>query len=258
MEKVISMDPLDAEMPADLGYTLMRTGQIESATVMMNRSVTLAADKPFSRYTRAELFLLKGELEQASQAIGATARDLVGYYLDTRLLIARAQADTVGIDQVLDNYLIADSQSLGPQFSRALVYLDRGEQDKLNILLSEMQESVQKAVRERPNAEATLLDLVAFYGLRQDKAKLTEAVNTYYASVKPDALRIVENRTIPTAYAVAGDSEALLDYLEKMVEQLGPWEFYYFAIDPSFNNMRSLPRFQALDKQYRQWLEQQQ
>jgi hypothetical protein len=61
---------------------------------------------------------------------------------------------------------------------------------------------------------------------------------------------------IPTAYAIAGDSEALLALLEEMVEQFGPWEFYYFAIDPSFNNMRDLPRFQVLDKQYRQWLEQ--
>ena len=60
------------------------------------------------------------------------------------------------------------------------------------------------------------------------------------------------------AYAVAGDSEALLDYAEELVEQFGPWEFYYFAINPSFDNMRDLPRFQALDKQYRQWLEQQQ
>ena len=104
---------------------------------------------------------------------------------------------------------------------------------------------------------ATLLNLVAFHALSQDQAKLTEAVKTYYAGVKPDALRLVENRTIPTAYAVAGDAEALLDYVEELVEQFGPWEFYYFAIDPIFDNMRDLPRFQTLDKQYRQWLEQQ-
>ena len=96
------------------------------------------------------------------------------------------------------------------------------------------------------------------HGLRQDQIRLTEAVNNFYAAVKPDALRIVENRTIPTAYALAGDSEALLDYLETMVEQFGPWEFYYFALNPSFDIMRDLPRFQALDKQYRQWLEQHQ
>ncbi|GAH11892.1 unnamed protein product, partial [marine sediment metagenome] len=98
---------------------------------------------------------------------------------------------------------------------------------------------------------------VAFHALRQDQTKLTEAVKAYYAGVKPDALRLVENRTIPTAYAVAGDSEALLDYVEELVEQFGPWEFYYFAIDPIFDSMRDLPRFQALDKQYRQWLGQQ-
>jgi hypothetical protein len=101
-----------------------------------------------------------------------------------------------------------------------------------------------------------LLFRVALYALQKDQARLTEAVKAFYSGVKPDAMRIIDNRIIPTAYAIAGDSEALLAYLEDMVEQFGPWEFYYFALDPSFNNMRDLPRFQALDKKYRQWLEQ--
>jgi len=260
-EKVILMDPLDAEMPSDLGYTLMHIGQTEKAAVMMNRSLKIAADRPFSRFTYAELLLMTGALEQASQTISdirSNDQDFPGYFLDIKLLIARKQEDTEAIDQILNSYLVSSSQSLGPQLSRALVYIDRSEQDKLNTLLSEMQESVQAAVRERPDAPSALLDLVGFYGLRQDQAKLTEAVKAYYASIKPDALRMAFNRTIPIAYAIAGDSEALLDYVEELVEQFGPWEFYYFAINPSFDNMRDLPRFQAFDKQYRQWLEQQQ
>jgi TolB-like protein len=259
LEKVVLMDPLDPQIPADLGYTLMRAGQIERAAVMLNRSVKLTSNRVFSIFTNVELSLVMGELERASQITRAITRDdqnLAGWYLDMKLLIARAQADTEAINHVLDRYLVADSQSLGPQFSRALVYLDRGEQDKLSILLTAMQESVEAAVRERPKAEATLLDLVAFHSLRKDQAKLTDAVKNYYAGVKPDALRIVENRTIPTAYAIAGDDEALLDYAEELVEQFGPWEFYYFVINPSFDKMRDLPRFQALDKAYRQWLEQ--
>jgi len=260
LEKVILMDPLDPLIPADLGYTLIRAGQIERAAVMLNRSVKLSSDRAFGIFTHAELSLMLGALEQASQITKATTQNdqnLAGWFLDIKLLIARAQSDTETINHVLDNYLFVDSQSLGPQFSRALVYLDRGEQDKLNTLLAAMQESVQAAVLERPNAEATLLNLVAFHGLRKDQAKLTEAVKNYYAGVKPDALRILENHTIPNAYAVAGDSGALLDHAEELVKQFGPWEFYYFAINPSFDNMRDLPRFQALDKQYRQWLEQQ-
>ena len=108
----------------------------------------------------------------------------------------------------------------------------------------------------RPDAEATLSDLVALHGLRKDKARLTEAVRNYYEGVKPDAMRIVENRIIPIAYAIAGDAEALQDHAEELVKQFGPWEFYYFVINPSFDSMRDLPRFQALDRQYRQWQEQ--
>ena len=259
MEKVISIDPLDPDMPADLGYTLMRKGQIERATVMMNRSITLAAEKPWSRFTRAELFLMQGSLEQAAQTTRSATVGFArgqGYYLDIMLMIARAQADAERVDKILSSYESADSQSLGPKISQALVYLDRGEQDKLNALISDMEEDIQTSKREQPGKEATLLGLVSFYGLKQDRARLAEAVEAYYAAVNPDALRIVENRTIPTAYAIAGDFDALLDYLDRMVEQFGPWEFYYFALDPSFDEMRDLPRFQALDKQYRQWLEQ--
>jgi TolB-like protein/Flp pilus assembly protein TadD len=260
MKKVISLDPLYGEIYADLGYSLVRKGELEQATAMANRAIALAHEKAWSRYSLTESLLVAGKLEQAWQTMMAASKNMgenQGYYLDTQLLIARAQASAVQIDQILDNYLIADAQSLGPAFSRGLVYLDRGEQNKLDTLLEEMRESVKTAKREQPGRESTLLGSIAFYALKKDRAKLTEAIKAYNAGVKPDALRIIENRTVPTAYAVAGDSEALLDYLEKMVEQFGPWEFYYFAIDPSFDSMRDLPRFQTLDKQYRQWLEQQ-
>ena len=100
------------------------------------------------------------------------------------------------------------------------------------------------------------MKLIAYQGLRRDKVKLAEAIENYYANTKPDALEPVFNRTIPLSYAIAGDTDALLDYIENTFEQFGPWEFYYYAIDPSFDSMRDLPRFQALDKRYRQWLEQ--
>jgi hypothetical protein len=179
-----------------------------------------------------------------------------GFYIDIQLLVARAQANAERIDHVLNNYVVADSQSLGTNFARGLVYLDRGDQEKLNTLILKMQESLQMAERQQPDAESTLLGFVQLYGLQKDQAKLAGAVKAYYAGVKPDALRIVENRSIPLAYAIAGDSDALLAYLDELMKQFGPWEFYYFALDPSFNSMRDLPRFQAHDKQYRQWLEQ--
>ena len=256
---VVSLDPLYAEIHADLGYTLLRTGQYEQAEIMMNRAAALGADNPFYHYILAESYLFKGELEQAwqtiSQAIGAN-QESQGFYLDIQLLVARAQANSVRIDQVLDNYLVKDSQSLGPDFSRGLVYLQRNEQDKLNTLIADFQETQQTAKLERPGTHITLQGFVQLYALQKDQAKLTGAVKAYNAGVKPDALRIIENRSIPIAYAIAGDSEALLTYLDDLLAQFGPWEFYYFAIDPVFDNMRDLPRFQAHDKQYRQWLEQ--
>jgi len=259
MKQVIVLDPLYGEMYADLGYTLLRTGQFEQAKSMLNRAITLAPDKAWSRFTLADAFLIEGKLDQAWQAIESATinmQEIQGFYLDIQLLVARAQANTRQIDQVLDNYLVTDSQSFGPAFARGLVYLDRGEQDKLSSLLVEMQENLQIAERERPDKEDTLLSRVGFYALKKDQAELTGAVKAYYAGVKPDALRIVENRTIPTAYAIVGDSEALLAYMDELIEQYGPWEFYYFAINPSFDSMRDLPRFQAHDKRYRQWLEQ--
>ena len=258
MGKLLLLDPLDTQVTADLGYTLLRTGQIETAEVMMRRSVTLAPDRYFGRFNLAELLLMKGELEQAWLTTGPANPDLGAFYLDYQFLIARAQKNSARVDQVLDVYVRSDSQSIGPVFARALVYLDRGEEEKLSELLIKVQADLQTAEREQPGEEYTLLNSVRFHALKKNQAELSAAVAAYYAGVKPDAMRIVENRIIPIAYAIAGDSEALLAYLEEMVELFGPWEFYYFALNPSFNNMRHLPRFQALDKQYRQWLEQQQ
>ena len=256
LEKALTLDPLDSEMPSDIGYTMLRTGQIDAAEVMMRRSVTLAPDRFYGLFTLAELFMMKGELEAAWQLMDSVDKDISPGYLDSKFYAARALANPARVDQVLDIYVAIDSQSIGPEFARALVYLERGEQDRLSELLFKMQADLQTAERERPGTESTLLDNVRFQGLKKDQAKLRAAVAAFYAGVKPDALRLVENRTIPTAYAIAGDSEALLDYLDELVERFGPWEFYYFAIEPSFDSMRGLPRFQAHDKRYREWLEQ--
>ena len=260
MKKVISLDPLYSEIYAELGYTLVRSGQFEQARVALNQSVALAAESPFSYYVLADSFLIEGNLEKAWQTIelaSSNLQEIQGFYLDIQLLVARAQSNAGRIDKVLDNYMRTDSQSLGPLFSRGLVYLDTDEHDKLNALIVDMKERLQVAERERPEAEATLLSAIQLYGLQKDRAKLAAAVAAFNAGVKPDALRITENRSIPIAYAIAGDSEALLNLLEEILEQYGPWEFYYFAIEPSFDNMRDLPRFKALDKRYQQWLEQQ-
>jgi TolB-like protein/Tfp pilus assembly protein PilF len=259
LKTAVSLDPLYAEIHADLSYTLLRSGQYDQANVMLNRAAALGADNPFYQYVLAESHLLRGELEQAWQTIASASADIQviqGFYLDIQLVVARAQANSARVDQVLESYLLKDAQSLGPIFSHGLVYLRRDERDKLNALIEDLQKSLQTAEREKPDAEATLLGFVQLYALQKDQAKLAGAVKAYYVGVKPDALRIIENRTIPIAYAISGDSEALLAYLDDLVAQFGPWEFYYFAIDPSFDNMRDLPRFQAHDKQYRQWLEQ--
>ena len=260
LETVVSLDPLFAEIHADLGYCLLRAGQYQQAKIIMDRATLLGADNPFYQYINAESFLFRGELEPAWQAMVSVFSDdeyTQGFYLDIQMLVALAQDDASRIDYVLDRYGVADSQSLGPIFTRGLVYLHRDEPDKLVTLIEEFQQSLQIAQRERPDSEATLLGFVHLYGLQKDQARLTEAVNAYYAGVKPDALRIVENRSIPIAYALAGDTDGVLAYLDELVAQYGPWEFYYFTIDPVFDRIRDLPRFQALDKQYRQWLEQQ-
>lgn len=252
MEKIVSLDPLVAEMAADVGYTLLRVGQFERAEAMLNRAFTLAPGKLYVNSSRLELFLMKADLESARQSLGPVSEHSQGYYRDQRLLIARALADDVLIDEVLDNYPEWDLTGLGPELARGLVFLDRGEQDKLQELVSDM----EAATQNQPDNAYNLLRRVALYALQQDRARLTGTVKAYYASVKPDAMRIIDNRVIPTAYAIAGDSEAFIAYLDEVIEQYGPWEMYYFTIDPAFNGMRDLPRFQAYDRQYQQWLEQ--
>jgi TolB-like protein/Flp pilus assembly protein TadD len=258
MEKVVSLDPMDADVTSDVGYTLLCTGEIEGAEIMLNRAYTLSPESSYTKANLLRLFLIKGDIESARQFIGSASAYSGGEasVLDGPLLVGRASADTELVNQVLEAYVSSDWRALGSTFARALVYLDRGELDKLQTLITDMHKNLQSAELAQRVDEVTLLQRVAYYGLKQDRAKLGETVETYNAVVKPDALRALDVRTIPIAYAIAGDSEALLAYLEDLVEQFGPWEFYYFALDPSFNNMRDLPRFQALDKQYRQWLEQ--
>ena len=88
-----------------------------------------------------------------------------------------------------------------------------------------------------------------------DLEKLDTVIGRFHAELKPDAMRLIEVRSIFDAFAIIKDTDRAFDYAEAMVENFGPWELFYMVLSPLFEPLRGEPRYKQLALQYDRWLE---
>jgi hypothetical protein len=77
----------------------------------------------------------------------------------------------------------------------------------------------------------------------------------YHTELKPDAMRIVEDRNPMLAWAIIGQHDKVLDIAEQLESSFGPWEVYNLVMDPLFDGLRGNPRYKELALRYDRWLE---
>ena len=111
------------------------------------------------------------------------------------------------------------------------------------------------AAEKSSDPDEPLSLLIKLYALLGDGQKLEIAIERFETELKPDVMRIVEDLSRPYAYAMIGDKKRALDYAQRLVDEFGPWEIYYFVQDPIFDSLRGDPRYKAMARQYEQWLE---
>jgi hypothetical protein len=63
--------------------------------------------------------------------------------------------------------------------------------------------------------------------------------------LKEEEMRPFSAEPLAWCYAGLGDKKEALDWIEKAYENQDPW-LIYLKIDPTYNSIRSEPRFKAL------------
>ena len=70
MKTAISLDPMNAQMPADLGYTLLHHGQYREANEKFRQAIAQNPRNTFNRFGYSEYFLMKNDPETAMELLG--------------------------------------------------------------------------------------------------------------------------------------------------------------------------------------------
>ena len=255
MKLATSLDPLNAQMPADLGYTLLHNGQYQDADEMFRRAVAQNPNNMFNRFSYSEYFLMKNDPETALKSMGTIVESDDAYlqlwffyntwYLDDE------EATNLALTQ------LEGAEDLQPPVTvlRAMVDHSLGTTNGLRAQLEVTAESLLEAEKSTQERGGSLGSLALTYALLGETEKLHSTIERFDTELKPDAMRPIENRSIIDAYAIIGDADRVFDYADKMVENFGPWELYYLVINPLFEPLRGEPRYKALALQYDRWLE---
>ena len=254
LQRIVLLDPRNAQMPADLAYTLLRAGRYAEAGQALQQAYSIEPGNLWNRFVFSFYQQMRGDLEAGLTALGPLRANTSGFLLAARapILITLRRFDEAApiVAQLRDQA----SYELAAWLVEGDLVEARGDEEALASYVRRLQDFVDGLETREPEGETTLTLQVALQGHRHDQAALRKAVERYNALLKPDAMRIVEDPTVLDACAYAGDADAVLAYMQDMVDQLGPWELYAVAIDPAFDRYHDLPRFKALMQQYRDWV----
>ena len=255
MNRAIELDPMDFSMPADLGYTLSQVGRVKEADQMYRRALAQNPKNPWNRSSYATFLIMMNDLEGARNQIGPVTADLQGYELAQHFYLAWLARDQQTMDAIIKPW---KQDEFGPEealIAQAQVLLAKGDMSVMKPELESARERLLSADRKTPDEESTLSSLAQVYGLLGDTEALHSTMDRMDRVLKPDAMRIVEDDSIPNACASAGDAAGFLEYFERVNEQFGPWQLFPLAQNPLYQRFAGEPRFKLMALEYDRWLE---
>ena len=253
--RVIDLDPNDSGMPADLAYTLLHKGEMLEADVLYRRSVTQDPDNFWSLWAYSEYFQMLNDPQGALNMMGKIRDGTGEFQLAERYKLARILGDEAAMQETLEFWENEEEIPGTIKLHHAQSVFMKGEIESYREQLLPLESSFLDAAEKSPDPDEPLAALVMLYALLGDEQKLETAINRFKTELKPDAIRIIEQKAPAYAWAIIGNKDKALDFAEQLVSEFGIWEFYYFVQDPIFAGLHGEPRYKALALQYDRWLE---
>ncbi len=255
------LDPLNVDIHGSLIESFAKLGRFKEAEAALARARSANMDVQLDPTNLAALWELQGNATRAWQVF--TPREQVSEVFYTwRAYYAALTRDAKKIRQSLDDW---PEQYRGPvnapevyNVSRAKGLFALGETEAARKLFLEIKARID--ARDVPYPEGWRAN--AFYypvelpGYVGDLNGVHAAIAEYETNQRPDAWAEIDYQTVMArALNLAGDPEAALDYIDRMVEARGPFVYLAISIDPAFDTLRQQPRYMNLKTKYEAWAE---
>ena len=258
LQKAQRLDPGNVEYVYNVLRTASQTGQFELANRSFDQLKLLTDSTVFLQANESFLWWLQGDCDKAWAAIAADVSNAPSWFHQTRMVSAYCTRDDTLVQQTLDGWEY-DSTELEStpyidEMFRAGALQVLGRFDDANAILERVQALVDQSENPYPAGWSPNASYwpIALPWLRHDVEGIHQAVKDFESQPTKD--RFFELQVIPTiaaAYAIAGETELALDFLERY--RAMPWMFAQVTINPYFDAIREHPRYQVLKTGYETW-----
>jgi TolB-like protein len=254
LEQVMALDPLNAQVPADLGWTLMHTGQYDSAERMYRHALAQNPRNLWNTWVYAEYHSSLNDVDRAFEILGVPTGEWPAFLLGLNFSLARWEADTELVERTLALLREVSSRPEEAQVAEWVWGVQQGAKPDAEELEA-LERSLGSAAENTDDPFFEHSNLLLIKAMQGDLPGLERAMARYQTELKPDAMRIVEDRNPMLAWAIIGQHDKVLDIAEELESSFGPWEVYNLVMDPLFDGLRGMPRYKELALRYDRWLE---
>ena len=254
------LDPLNADMHASLIESLSGLGRFDEAQAARVRAEAMTENVYIDPTTNGFSWIQQGEVERAWQYVETSREDQAEVFYSTRADYAVMSRDPERIRLALDTWPEKyRSPGYAPEIyniSRAEALLVLGETEAAQSSFEEIKARVDANENPYPtgwkaNAMYWPIELPGYVG---DLDGVYKAIAEHEANRRPDAWAEIDYLMASArALARAGDPDAALDYMDRMVKVRGPYVYLQISIYPAFDKLRELSRYLELKANYEDW-----
>jgi TolB-like protein len=251
-EEALKLDPLNAEICANLARSFRALRRFEDARKMFARSLAIMSDDLEVLALYAETYAAEGDLARAEQLIAGKKFDPGGQGFIFRvwlfiykrqfeeainfLEIARKEPDLPAATRALLAAVIADIKAQSAQADAGAMLRD----------VRQELEALRSAGDRSPVLQEVLVRVLA--RLKDRNAVETEARTALDMTFVDQMLAPRTKEVVASAYAILGDANRALSLLQDALTRpcMEGVPVPYLRIDPVWDNIRNDPRFQKL------------
>lgn len=250
------LDPLNGDLHFSQIETFGKLGRLAEAEAALARALSFGIAMDFDPANVAPMWEQQGNASRAWQLFTHRTRESEVFF-SLRAYYAALTRDPENIRLALEDWPEPYRSPVNApevyNIARAKSLLALGDTAAAKELFLEIK--ARNDAREDPYPEGWRANALYFPvelpGYVGDLAGVRKAIAGLEATQPPDAWAEIDYMTvIARALAQAGDPEAAMDYVDRMVRARGLFVYLPTSIDPAFDPIREHPRYLELKARY--------
>ncbi|QLC22667.1 TIR domain-containing protein [Parasphingopyxis sp. CP4] len=256
--RALSLNPLRINIFGDLSYTLGLVGRIEEARGLLDRGLTISPGAAYLLGASTTNHVLAGNLPAAwADCTAIDAFDSGSYDMFRTQMIFYAGSDE-DIRGLVAKWPAPRNQ---PPFlnyfdlNHAFAFLRLGDSDAATNMVAALRPRIEQILAEDPDDVEARKILPVLFAIEGNPAEVERSTRGLLGNPPPDNQMLIEEGfVVVVANAISDNRDTVFELIEMMMLRTSPAQFIRIVQSPFFDDLRSDPRYDALNRRYRQWL----